>query len=70
MNSQRTNQIRKDQRDELITNLRRIPDKITEGTIITDFEIEIIHWEAHLEEHRNRIEKETEERIEKIQKKR
>ena len=44
-----------DQKEEKITNLRRIPDKVIEGTTITDFEIEVINWEAHIEEHRKRI---------------
>ena len=35
-----------------LNNLRRIPDRVVEGETITEFEIETIDWEKHLEEHR------------------
>ena len=60
---------RKNQHEEVLTNLRRIPDKIIEGTAITEFEIEITDWEKRIEEHKKRIEMEANERIEKIEKK-
>ena len=61
--------VRKNQPEEVLTNLRRIPDKIIEGTAKTEFEIEITDWEKRMEEHKKRIEKEATERIEKIEKK-
>ena len=61
--------VRKNTQIEVLTNLRRIPDKVIEGTTITDFEIEITDWEKRLEDHKNRIEMETKERIEKLERK-
>ena len=58
-----------DRNEEVLTNVRRIPDKVMEGAAITEFEIEIPDWDKRIEEYRKRIETEARERIEKINKK-
>ena len=54
---------------EKITNLRTVENAVVEGLTITDFEIEVVDWEKVLQEHQERVEKETKERQEKIGKK-
>ena len=54
---------------EKITNLRTVENAVIEGSAITDFEIEIVDWEKVLQEHQERVEKETKERQERIKKK-
>ena len=54
-------------KDEQITNVRRVTDRVIEGEMITEFEIEIIDWEEHLQEHRERIETETENILNQIE---
>ena len=51
-----------------LKNVRRIPDKIFQGEQITDFEIYNVDWEKVLTEHKERVEKETSERIRKLEK--
>jgi len=51
-----------------LKNVRRIPDKIIQGEQITDFEIYNVDWEKVLKEHKERVEKETYERISKLKK--
>ena len=52
---------------EIITNVKRIDDKIYEGETIVDFEIEEKRdWDKVVKEHTERLEKEAKEREEKI----
>ena len=61
---------RKKGEDEILTNVKRIEDKIWYGdTFEGEFEIENTDWEKVLREHRERIEKETRERESKIERK-
>ena len=60
-----------EENSEVLTNNRRIEDKVFEGESITDFEIEEKRdWEKVLKDHMERLEEETEERRSLIKKKR
>ena len=51
------------------TNLRLVENTVIEGLAMADYEIEVVTWEKLLQEHLERIEKETRERQERIRKK-
>ena len=54
---------------EIITNIRSVENRIVEGEIITNFEIEKVDWEKVLQEHHDRLEKETREKVQRLRKK-
>ena len=54
---------------EHLTNIRRIEDKVVEGEEITEFEVEIVDWDKVLKDHKERLENETKEREERLEKK-
>ena len=53
---------------ETITNIRRIPDRVIEGETLHNVTMETIDWDAHIREHRERIERETDERMKRLEK--
>ena len=63
------NKKRKIEIGEKITNIRTIENAVVQGQTISDFEIEIVDWEKVLQEHQERIEKETRERQDQIRRK-
>ena len=52
-----------------MTNIRQIENVVVEGETITDFELEEIDWEKHIADHKTRLEREIQERLERIEKK-
>ena len=53
---------------ELLTNIRRIENRVMEGETITNFEIIDRDWDQHLKEHKERLEAEITLRENKIKK--
>ena len=49
----------------MLTNIRRVEDKVWEGDTLTDFEIIVTteeEWEVHLREHQTKLEEEMKEK--------
>ena len=59
---------RRNEKTERLENLRRIPDKVYEGETIEDFEIHTTDWDKVLSEHKEKLERETEERTKQLEK--
>lgn len=63
-------QISKKQRlGEHLTNIVTLENKVIEGETISNFEVENIDWEEHLENHRKKLETEAREKQEQLRKK-
>ena len=57
---------------EILTNVRRVEDKVMEGETITDFEVIVRteeEWEIHIKEHQTRLEEELKEKERLLKKK-